>query len=216
MRIIVIGSGRTGAGLARRLDADGHAVTVVDADERAFDRLGASYRGARVHGLGFDRQVLEQAGVASAGGLAAVTGDDEVNALVARVAGRIFHVPRVVARLHDPRTAQIYRRLGVQVVAPVDWGIQRTADLLTFSEVGELISLGTGQVDLVEVEAPHLLAGRPLEELSAPGEVLPVAVSRAGRTFLPGAGTRLEAGDIVHLAVVGASRARLASLLGTR
>jgi trk system potassium uptake protein TrkA len=216
MKIIVIGCGRTGAGLARVLDTGGHAVTVVDHDERAFRRLGAGYRGEWLHGVGFDHQLLERAGIATAGGVAAVTGDDEVNALVARVASRMFHVPRVVARLHDPRKAEIYRRLGVQVVAPVDWGIQRTADLLTFSEVGELISLGTGQVDLVEVEAPHLLAGRPIEELSAPGEVLPVAVSRAGRTFLPTAGTTLEAGDIVHLAVVAASRGRLASLLGTR
>ena len=148
--------------------------------------------------------------------MAAVTGDDEVNAVVARIAGRVFRVPKVVARLYDPGKAQIYRRLGVQVVAPVDWGIQRAAELLTFSQVGELISLGSGQVDLVEVDLPHLLAGRSIDELRASGEVHPVAVSRAGRTFLPTEGTVLEAGDIVHLAVVGASRARLQSLLGTR
>lgn len=102
------------------------------------------------------------------------------------------------------------------MVAPVDWGIQRAADLLTFSEVGDLISLGSGQVDLVEVELPHLLSGRPVDELAAPGEVMPVSISRAGRTFIPTSGTVLQAGDIVHLAVVGASRGRLASLLGTR
>jgi trk system potassium uptake protein TrkA len=216
MKIILIGCGRTGAGLARVLDTAGHAVTVIDTDESAFRRLGPAFTGARIVGVGFDQDVLRRAGIDAADGVAAVTGDDEVNALVARIAGRIFRVPKVVARLHDPRKAQIYRRLGVQVVAPVDWGIHRTADLLTFSDVGALLSLGTGQVDLVEVELPHLLAGRPIEEVTAPGEVLPVAISRAGRTFIPIAGTTMQDGDIVHLAVVAASRGRLESMLGTR
>lgn len=216
MKIILIGCGRTGAGLAQVLDTAGHAVSIVDADEHAFRRLGPAFTGVRIVGVGFDQQILRQAGIDVADGVAAVTGNDEVNALVARLAGRIFRVPKVVARLHDPRKAQIYRRLGVQVVAPVDWGIHRTADLLTFSEVGALLSLGTGQVDLVEVELPHLLDGRPIEEVTAPGEVLPVAISRAGRTFIPTTGTTMRSGDIVHLAVVAASRGRLTSMLGAR
>lgn len=216
MKIIVTGCGRTGSGLARALDTGGHDVTVVDHDEGAFARLGSAFGGQRIAGVAFDRDVLEQAGISAADAVAAMTGDDEANAVVARLAGRVFRVPRVVARLHDPGKAQIYRRLGVQVVAPVDWGIQRAADLLTFSEVGELISLGSGQVDLVEVELPHLLSGRSVEELTAPGEVLPVSISRSGQTFIPTVGTVLQTGDIVHLAVVGASRGRLGSLLGTR
>lgn len=216
MRIIVIGCGRTGAGLARALDTAGHTVTVVDSDPGAFQRLGPAFAGGSITGVGFDRDVLLQAGIDTADGIAAVTGSDEVNAVVARLAGRFFRVPKVVARLHDPRKAQIYHRLGVQVVAPVDWGIQRAADLLTFSDVGALISLGTGQVDVVEVDLPHLLAGRPIEELTAPGEVMPVAISRAGTTFIPTTGTTMQAGDIVHLAVVGASRRRLESMLDAR
>jgi trk system potassium uptake protein TrkA len=198
------------------LDTARHAVTVVDSDPSVFERLGSTFGGVSIAGIGFDRDVLLRAGIETADGIAAVTGDDEVNAVVARVAGRIFRVPKVVARLYDPGKAQIYRRLGVQVVAPVDWGIHRAADLLTFSEVGAIMSLGTGQVDLVEVDLPHLLDGRPVNELSAPGEVIPIAISRAGRTFIPTAGTTMQAGDIVHLAVVAASRVRLESMLGTR
>ena len=111
--------------------------------------------------------MLLRAGIEAADGIAAVTGDDEVNAVVARIAGRIFRVPKVVARLYDPGKAHIYRRLGVQVVAPVDWGIHRAADLLTFSDVGAITSLGTGQVDLVEIDLPPLLDGRPISELTA-------------------------------------------------
>jgi trk system potassium uptake protein TrkA len=215
MRFIVAGCGRTGAGLAQVLDASGHVVAVIDADAGAFERLGPTFRGATIHGIGFDREVLERAGIREVDGLAAVTGDDEVNAVVARLASRRFHVPRCVARLYDPRRAEIYRRLGVQVVAPVDWSIHRTADLLTFAQGAVTTSLGSGQVDLVDAEAPHLLDGRSVAEVSVAGEVLPVAISRAGRTFIPTPATTVQAGDILHLAVVSASRGRLERLLGT-
>jgi trk system potassium uptake protein TrkA len=216
MRFIVIGCGRTGAGLARTLDAARHDVVVIDTDDVAFERLGPSFRGTTVHGVGFDREVLQAAAIERADGLAAVTGNDEVNAVVARLGSRVFRVPKVVARLHDPRKAEIYRRLGVQVVAPVDWSVHRTADLLTFAQAGVLVSLGSGQVDLVEAEAPQLLDGRTVAEVSVPGELLPVAVTRSGRTFIPMPTTTLAAGDLVHIAVVGASRDRLETLLGTR
>ncbi len=214
MNFILIGCGRLGSGLARVLDASGHHVAVIDIDAAAFDRLGPSFRGTTVHGVGFDRSALERADIGSVDGLAAVTGNDEVNAVVARLASRIMHVPKVVARLYDPLKADIYQRLGVQVVAPTDWSIHRTADLLTFARAGVVASLGSGQVDLLDVDAPLLLDGRAIAEVTVPGEVQPVAISRAGRTFVPSAGTIVQAGDILHLAVVGASRGRLEALLG--
>jgi trk system potassium uptake protein TrkA len=216
MRFVVTGCGRTGSGLARVLDRAGHAVSVVYMDAPAFDRLGPAFRGARVLGIAFDRDVLERARIRDADGLAAVTGNDEVNAVVARLGARFFGVPRCVARLYDPRRAEIYRRLGVQVVAPVDWSIHRTADLLTFRQAGAVTSLGSGQVDLVDAEAPHLLDGRPVAEVTASGEVLPVAITRGGRTLLATPTTVIRAGDLLHLAVLSASRDRLESLLGTR
>lgn len=215
MKTIVTGCGRLGSGVARRLVQAGHSVTVIDADDGAFARLGPSFAGQRLVGVGFDRDLLLRAGIERADALAAVTGSDEANAVIARVAQRIFRVPRVVARIYDPGKAHIYRRLGIQVISPVDWGIERLTHLLTFATVGELLTLGSGQVDLVEVELPPLLAGRPIAELAAPGEVLPVAISRSGRTFIPTEGVVLEVGDIVQLAVLAASRARLESLLGT-
>jgi len=216
MRYVVVGCGRMGAGLARALHAAHHSVTVVDTDAAAFARLGAAFTGEQVVGVAFDRHVLERAGIRSTDGLAAVTGNDEANAVTARLASRVFHVPRVVARLYDPLQAHIYRRLGLQVVAPVDWGVQRLVELLTLGGVVVTTSLGTGQVDLVEAELPTLLEGRRANEVTVPGEILPVAISRGGRTFIPTLATVLESGDILHLAVVGPSRGRLASLLGER
>jgi trk system potassium uptake protein TrkA len=216
MKIIVVGCGRWGAGLATILEQRGHAVTVMDQDPAALDRLGSSFRGETVVGSGVDREMLLQAGVERADGLAALTASDETNVVAARVAQRLFRVPRVVARLYDPAKAEIYRRLGLPTVAPAPWGIHRMAEILAYSELQPVASLGSGEVDLLELEVPPLLVGRTVAELTMAGEASAVAVTRGGRTFLPTLGTPLEEGDLVHLAVLASSADRLKVILGLR
>jgi len=212
VRVIIIGCGRMGGGLARTLTLRGHAVTVVDKDPTAFERLGPSFKGRMVAGVGFDREVLVQAGIERADGLAAVTASDEANVVAARMASQVFHVPRVVARLYDPRKAEIYDRLGLQTINTTSWGINRIADLLCYSQFEPVVSLG-GQVDLVEVQMPPLLAGRTVNELTASGELMVVAISRGGKTFLATLGTVFQEGDVVHLAVLSTAVDRLKALL---
>ncbi|MGZ8460650.1 MAG: potassium channel family protein, partial [Candidatus Deferrimicrobiaceae bacterium] len=133
MKIIVAGCGRVGSGLARALSLRHHAVTVVDADPAAFERLGGNFPGRTVPGSAVDRETLVAAGVERADGIAAVTATDEANEICARMAMRDFRVPRVVARLYDPLKADKYRHLGVQTVTPVTWAVHRMADLLCYS-----------------------------------------------------------------------------------
>jgi trk system potassium uptake protein TrkA len=127
---------------------------------------------------------------------------------------QVFRVPRVVARLYDPRKAEIYRRLGLQTITPVAWGINRLAELLCYSRLHTLHSLGSGEVDLVEAEVPSLLVGRATSEVVVPGEIQVVAISRGGRTLLPVPGAVFHKGDLVHLAVLGSSADRLKAILG--
>lgn len=214
MRIIVVGCGRMGAGLARTLALRNHEVTVMDVDPATFEQLGAAFTGRTVVGVGFDREALRQAGVERADGLAAVTASDEANVVTARLAGRVFRVPRVVARVYDPGKAEIYRRLGLQTIAPVTWGINQIADLISYSPLETVVSLGSGQVSLVRAQIPPLLVGRTAKELTVPSEIQVVAVSRGGTTFLPTLGTLFQQGDIVDVAVLAASTDRLMSLLG--
>src|SRR5512143_454184 len=100
MRIIIIGCGRMGSGLAQTLCGRGHAVTLVDREQAAFDLLGPRFKGHTVVGVGFDRDVLLRAGIERADGLAAVTASDETNVVSVRLARLMFRVPRVVARLY--------------------------------------------------------------------------------------------------------------------
>lgn len=214
MKIIIIGCGRTGSGLAVTLTQRGHAVTLVDRDPAAFARLGPSFKGQTVAGVGFDRDILLRAGIERADGLAAVTGSDEANVVIVRVARQVFRVPRVVARLYDPRKAEIYKRLGLQTIAPVEWGINRLAELLCYSWLDTILSLGGGEVDIVETEIPPLLVGRTVTELTVPGEIQVAAVSRKGKSFLPTAGTTWRAGDRAHIVLLAESAERLRALLG--
>lgn len=213
MQFIVIGCGRVGAGLTQNLSQRGHTVTIVDRDPVAFTRLGTVAHVSMVTGESFNRAVLVQAGIGRADGLAAVTGSDETNLVTARLARRVFHVPRVVARLYDPRKAEVYRQLGVETITPIAWGMQRMAELLCYSQLHTLVSLGNGAVDMVEVELPTLLAGRTVSELTLSGEIHVAALSRAGRTWMPTLGAVLQEGDVLHLAVLATSIERLKSLL---
>jgi trk system potassium uptake protein TrkA len=213
MRVMLIGCGRMGAELAQLLNLRGDRVTVVDKDPEAFKRLGPAFRGRTVVGIGFDRDVLLQAGIEETDGLAAMTTSDEANLVVARMAVLIFRVPRVVARVYDPRKAEIYRRLGTQTIAPVAWGINRIAEMLSFGGVNATMSLGNGNVNMVEAEVPPTLAGRTVSQLQIFGEVQVVAISRGGDTFLPTMGTALREGDVLHLAVLNTSMVRLQELL---
>jgi trk/ktr system potassium uptake protein len=213
MRVIVIGCGRVGSGLTEALRRKGDAVAVVDNDPAAFSRLGPTFDGIRIQGSALHQDVLERAGISRCDALAAVAGSDEVNAVVATLAARRFHVPRVVARLYDPSKAALHRRLGVQTVSQVEWGIERIIELLTTSQAGAVHTLGGGQVDLVEVAVPPMLADRQISELEVPSEIRVIAVTRAGRTFLADPVMRFERADIAHIVVAAGARGRLEHLL---
>jgi trk system potassium uptake protein TrkA len=213
MHVIVLGCGRVGSGLAYRLETDGHVVTVVDRDTRAFVRLGPGTRARRIVGEALDRDVLEAAGIGQADAVAAVTGRDEVNAVVARIASQRLHVPRVVARMYDPRQADLYQRLGVLTISPVQWGISRLGHLISVRDISPVAVLGGGQVELVEARVPPTMSGRRSAELEIPGEARLVTVTRGGRTFLEDGTTPIEAGDVVSIAVTSDAVVRLQQLL---
>jgi trk system potassium uptake protein TrkA len=212
MNFIIIGCGRVGTGLVRPLTQRGHTVVLVDSDPAVRVGLGAGDHQHTIIGSALDHETLLQAGITHADGLAAVTGSDEVNIVVASLARRVFRVPRVVARLYDPHKAEVYRRLGLQTINPATWGIARIAELLSYARLQPTASLGSGEVDLIETEVPSLLVGRTVNDVTIPGEVQVAAISRRGRTFLPTLGTTFSPGDLVHLIVLTTAAKRAEAL----
>jgi trk system potassium uptake protein TrkA len=157
--------------------------------------------------------VLEKAEVSRADAIAVVTGSDEANAVIARLASTRFRVPRVVARMYDPRQADLYRRLGVMTISPVSWGISRVVELVTLADLAITACLGAGQVDVMEGVVSVRLGGSPVGELEIPGEAKVIAVTRGGRTRIMEELSVLETGDVVHMVVAAGAAGRVQTLL---
>ena len=212
MRVVVVGCGRVGAGLAAGLAAAGDVVAVVDKDPKAFERLEEEFTGQTVEGIGFDRDALERAGVARADALVAVTGGDNSNVVAARVARDAYRVPRTIARIHDPRRAALYEELGIVTVSSTGWALGRITDHLEHRPLREEASFGRGEVSLLRLELPQHLVDRRVDDLEGEG-LRVVSVTRRGGAFVPASRAVLAEGDVVRLAVEAGGRGRLDALL---
>jgi trk system potassium uptake protein TrkA len=214
MKVIVMGCGRVGEQVARLLDSEGNEVAVIDYDPTALARLGPNFKGRRVRGVGFDRDVLLEAGIQDADAFAATSSSDNANIIAARIARNVFQVPRVVARLYDPRRAEIYRRLGLVTISSTTWGAEKLRELLTHSDLDPILTFGSGEVALIALQVPPQLVGRFVKDLSIPGEMSVVSISRQGKAIIPISGTDFREDDLVHIAVLSSSMERLKELLG--
>src|SRR5882762_2091217 len=116
-----MGCGRVGSTLAHILEDQGHSVAVIDQDRDAFRKLGSTFKGKKITGIGFDQNVLIDAGIEQADAFAAVSSGDNSNIIAARVARETFGVQKVVARIYDSKRAEVYERLGIPTVATVPW-----------------------------------------------------------------------------------------------
>jgi trk system potassium uptake protein TrkA len=197
MHIVVMGCGRVGSSLARRLQRQGHTVSVVDQDEEAFRRLGPEFTGTQVKGMGFDRKTLAEAGIAEAGAFAAVSSGDNSNILSARVAREQFGIGHVVARIYDPKRAEVYERLGIPTVATVPWTVDRFMRVLLEDEPTELWRSPAGDIVLIQIPVHEGWIGLRLSELETAAGARAAYLTRFGASVLPTLNTVLQSGDQV-------------------
>ncbi|WP_243425576.1 potassium channel family protein [Clostridium paridis] len=214
MKVIVVGLGRMGTGLSLNLVKKGHQVTVIDSNPEVFNGLGKDFKGTKIVGFGFDRDVLTKAQIDKVDAVVSCTTSDEINAVIARIARNIYKVPRVVARLYDSRSADIYHRLGIQAVSTTTWGIERATEMLTYNQLDSVYEMGNGHVNLVRIEIPSLLVGHTVNELTVIGEIQIVSISRNNKTFIPTRGTVFEAEDVIYISVISSAINKLKSMLG--
>ena len=209
MHVVVMGCGRVGSAIARKLEEIGHSVAVIDQDPEAFRRLGPEFAGRQVTGLGFDRQTLLDAGVDSAGAFAAVSSGDNSNIIAARVARETFGVQHVVARIYDSKRAEVYERMGIPSVATVPWTVNRLLRELLSVNVSELWREPTGKVLLMRLTVTEPWVGKKLSALEASSGARAAWLVRFGDAQLPTAGTVLQDGDQLIVAVTDEITARV-------
>jgi trk system potassium uptake protein len=213
VHIVIMGCGRVGSTLARSLEKRGHTVAVIDLDVESFRRLGPDFAGKTIKGVGFDREVLLEAGIEQADGFAAVSSGDNSNILSARVVRETFSVENVVARIYDPGRAEVYERLGIPTVATVRW----TADQV----LRRLLPAGSephwrdpsGSVRLMEVHVDRSWVGRSVAQIEdATGARVPF-LFRMGSGTVPTRSTIFQDGDLVYAAVLDKELARVEAVL---
>jgi trk system potassium uptake protein len=195
MRYLIVGCGRVGSTLAKRLVQDGHDVTVVDENSAAFRRVGRDFPGKLVLGTGIDVDVLRKAGAESSDGCATVTQGDNRNIMAALIAQQHFKIPRVVARIYDPERSSMYRDFGIATVCPTTVGARLMSGALMDDQYSSLL-FDQADVEIVQ----HTIRGeaRPAVKDITVAEKSQIAlVVRGNRSIIPALDTVLEKGDRV-------------------
>ncbi len=200
LHAIIVGCGRVGSGMAERLTSEGYSVTVIDQARKAFLRLEGIPAECMV-GMGYDRATLLEAGVERAEVLAAVTNGDNTNIVVARTAREHFNVPKVVARIYDPRRAAIYERLGISTVASAQLTTELAIRRVLPDDSGVRWVDASANVCVVDRSVPATLAGIAIAGIERSGQVRVVAVRRLGVGILATPDLVFQEGDVVYMAV---------------
>ena len=199
MHIVIMGCGRGGSTIAHILEEQDHSVAVIDQNPDAFRKLSAGFKGSKVTGVGFDRDVLIEAGIERADAFAAVSSGDNSNVIAARVVRESFGVGRVVARIYDPRRAEVYQRLGIPTVATVRWTADQMLRKLLPEGAQELWRDPTGTLVLAEVSYDDHWLGEKATVLEEAARARIAFISRLGEAMLPGPSTVLQEGDVLHV-----------------
>ncbi|SNT32676.1 trk system potassium uptake protein TrkA [Asanoa hainanensis] len=196
-----MGCGRVGSTLAHTLEDRGHSVAVIDQNPDAFRRLGPEFGGVIVAGVGFDRDVLREAGIERADAFAAVSSGDNSNIISARLARETFGVSRVAARIYDQKRAEVYERLGIPTVATVRWTADRMIRHLVPEGHAEIFRDPTSTVSIIEVPVHKDWIGRLLRSLEDAVGARTGYLMRFGIGTLPTASTVIQEGDQLFMLV---------------
>ncbi|HBW20667.1 MAG: potassium channel family protein [Streptosporangiaceae bacterium] len=213
MHFVIMGCGRVGSTVAHILEDQGHSVAIIDQDPEAFRRLRSGFKGSKITGVGFDRDVLTEAGIERADAFAAVSSGDNSNVIAARVARESFGVERVIARIYDPRRAEVYQRLGIATVATVRWTADQMLRRMLPEGAEPLWRDPTGKIVLAEVAHSDDWLGEKITALEAATQARIAFVSRLGEAMVPGPGAVLQEGDVIHVIADEAHLDEIAAVL---
>jgi trk system potassium uptake protein TrkA len=215
VHVVIMGCGRVGSMVALELDGRGHEVVVVDQDPDSFRRLGPDFSGTTVTGVGFDWDTLREAGVEKTDAFVAVSSGDNSNIVSARVARENFGVGTVVARIYDPRRAEIYQRLGIPTVATVRWTADRILRRLLPGGVHEDYRDPSGNVLMGELPVAASWVGQTYGRLEQECGIRIGYVTRFGQGLLTTSSTVVQEGDVVHALLLSDDAERAAEAVST-
>jgi len=217
MYIIVVGGGKVGYYLTKTLLEEGHEVLVIEKDQRRWAVISDDLGSGVLLGDGCETVVTEMAGMARAGVVVAVTGDDEDNLVICQMARHRYHVPRTIARINNPKNKRIFRHLGIDVtVSSTEAILSQIEQVIPTESLVHLLTLRDIGVSFVELELPadSPALGRPLKSLGIPDDcILPLVIRGEKEAIIPYGETLLQPGDQVIAVTSEASEQTLRRIL---
>jgi trk system potassium uptake protein TrkA len=216
MYIIIVGAGKVGYFLAKRLCQNKHGVSIVEKDKTTCEEIAKELEVLVIRGDGCDPQILEQAGAARADVVAAVTGDDEDNLIICQLAKELFHVQRTVGRVNNPQNEQTFSELGVDIPMNSTEVIAKIIEEeISFSDFVSLLSFKRGKLAIVRVDLPKdsPVIDKQVKDVQWPENSVLLSVVRQDDVIVPRGDTILRAGDdVIALTMVG-NESQLSNLL---
>jgi trk system potassium uptake protein TrkA len=216
MYIVIVGAGKVGYFLAKRLCQGKHGVSVVEKDKNICDEIAKELEVLVIRGDGCDPQILEQAGAARADVVAAVTGDDEDNLIICQLAKELFRVQRTVGRVNNPYTEQTFSELGVDIPMNSTEIIAKIIEEeVSFSDFVSLLSFKRGKLAIVRVDLPKdsPVIDKQVKDIQWPENSVLLSIVRQDDVVVPKGDTILKAGDdVIALTMVG-NESQLSNLL---
>jgi trk system potassium uptake protein TrkA len=218
MYIVIVGAGKVGYFLAKRLCLNKHTVSIVEKDKQLCEEAAKELEALVINGDGCDPHILEEAGISRADVVAAVTGDDEDNLIICQLAKEIFRVKRAVGRVNNPDNEHTFSELGVDV--PVD-STKIIAKIIeeevSFSDFVNLMSFKRGKLAIVRLDLPDdsPVINKQIQDIQLPADSVLVSIVRGEEVIVPKGNTILKSGDdIIALTVVGNESQLLNLLVG--
>jgi trk system potassium uptake protein len=199
VHVVIMGCGRVGSTLARSLEDRDHTVAVIDSNPDAFRRLDPWFKGTKVTGIGFDQDVLNDAGIDKADAFAAVSSGDNSNIIAARVARESFGIQKVVARIYDPGRAEVYQRLGITTVATVRWTADQIMRRILPAGEEPTYRDPSGTIRLDQLAVSEAWIGHRTVAFQEQSGSRIAWIDRLGEGMLPTRETVIQEGDLLHL-----------------
>lgn len=199
MKVLIVGSGKTGYFLCKSFTAKGHEVVIIDRDYQECERLARQLSATVVCGDGSDADTLEDAGAMYADAMLAITPNDQDNLIICQLAAIHFGVPRAVALANDPENAEVFQELGISAFSTTHIIGNLIEQRASLEQVINLLPVGEGRVNVTEVylDEASPVAGRALSEITLPNNALVAVVIRENQPIVPRGDNRLLEGDRV-------------------
>lgn len=218
MYVVIVGAGKVGYFLAKRLAQAKHTVSIVEKDKDICEEISKELDILVINGDGCDQQILEESGIERADCVAAVTGEDEDNLIVCQLAKEKFGVRRTVARVNTPDNERTFTELGVDVPIDATKILSKIIeDEVSFSDFVTLLSFKRGKLSIVRVDLPSEspVINKLVKDIQLPLDSVLVSIVRGEQVIVPRGDTMLKEGDdVVALTLVGNEQQLLNALVG--